>query len=75
MYVSAATLKDMIVCNTYLTQQEELVSTFLSVVITGALHLLQVNSIQLELLLSHKVKVEPQVTFFFFSFLFYILIP
>lgn len=41
-------------CNTYLTQQEELVSTFLSVFITGALHLLQVNPIQLELLLSSK---------------------
>lgn len=27
-------------CNAYLTQQEELVSTFLSVFITGALHLL-----------------------------------
>lgn len=41
-------------CNTDLTQQEELVSTFLCVFITGALHLLQVDPIQLELLLSSK---------------------
>lgn len=39
-----------LLCNTHLAQQEELVSALLSVLITGALHLLQVNSIQLELL-------------------------
>lgn len=38
-------------CNTHLAQQEELVGALLSVLITRALHLLQVNSIQLELLL------------------------
>lgn len=37
-------------CNTHLAQQEELVSALLSVLITRALHLLQVNSIQLKLL-------------------------
>lgn len=41
-------------CNTDLTQQEELVSTLLCVFITGAFHLLQVDPIQLELLLSGK---------------------
>lgn len=39
-------------CNTHLTQKEELVCAFLGVIITGALHLLQVNPVQLELLQS-----------------------
>lgn len=39
---------------THLTQQEELVGTFLGVFITGALHLLQVYPIQLELLGGRK---------------------
>lgn len=43
-------------CNTHLTQKEELVSTFLGVLITGALHLLQVNPIQLELLWTEKYE-------------------
>lgn len=37
-------------CDTHLAQQEELVSALLSVLVTRALHLLQVNPIQLELL-------------------------
>lgn len=41
-------------CSTHLAQQEELVSTLLSVFVTGALHLLQVNSVQLELLRSGR---------------------
>lgn len=41
--------------STHLAQQEELVSTFLGVFITGALHLLQVDTVQLELLLSSGV--------------------
>lgn len=51
-------------CNTHLTQQEELVSAFLSVLVIGALHLLQVNSIQLELL----VDKNRTLIRFFFSF-------
>lgn len=51
-------------CNTHLAQQEELVSTFLGVFITGALHLLQVNPIQLELLLT-----KTQVSLLVFDFL------
>lgn len=45
-------------CSSYLTQQEELVRTFLSVFITGALHFLQVDPIQLEFLLGRKVKTK-----------------
>lgn len=50
-------------CNTDLTQQEELVSTFLCVLITGALHLLQVDPIQLELLLSGKGRSTSEFNF------------
>lgn len=50
------------ILNTHLAQQEELICTLLSVLIAGALCLLQVNPIQLEFLMG---KTRTFTKFFF----------
>lgn len=52
----------LLLWNTHLAQQEELVCALLSVLIAGALCLLQVNSIQLEFLMG---KTRTFTRFFF----------
>ena len=47
-------------CSTNLAQQEELVGTLLGVLVAGALHLLQMNAVQLEFLW-HREQVKTQV--------------